>query len=235
MALIESDVLSWQDFSEGSGTSVADESGNSNTISLVNTPSWGTSGVPSGLNGFITLNGSTQYGTYATDDIANTNNQSVAVWVRVNTAANTWVFSNRAASTTNYGQLVELTSGTTMTTRIRSTSSGDATSGSIGTTWHLYIITYTSSGVNMYVDNSAVGLDTGNTGGIGTNTNGLFLGQRGNGSGHFNGDIAQTIYFNKELSAAEAGEIWASGNGTTFDTLFAAPAASGFSQSVIIM
>ena len=67
MAIATFDVVCWHDFSEGSGSTVSDASENGHDISLVNSPTWGTSGVPSGLNGFIDLNGSTQYGTIPHD------------------------------------------------------------------------------------------------------------------------------------------------------------------------
>ena len=60
MAIVESDVLGWWDFEEGSGTSVADEISTSPTnMDLVATPTWVTGG-PTNLANGIDLNGSSQ-------------------------------------------------------------------------------------------------------------------------------------------------------------------------------
>lgn len=63
--VITSGLLSRWNFLEGSGSSTADTSGNGNSVALTASPTWGSVGSgPGGVTGgFMTFNGTTQFGT----------------------------------------------------------------------------------------------------------------------------------------------------------------------------
>jgi hypothetical protein len=88
-------LVAWWKFDDGAGTSAADSSGNSNTGTLVNTPTWTTSGMN---NGALTFNGSNTYvsvpSTFGLFD--NAHNYSVCAWVNTTSLANTaYIFHPR--------------------------------------------------------------------------------------------------------------------------------------------
>lgn len=70
-------------FAEGSGTTVADSSGNGRTLNLNGSPTWGTGGAH-GNGKYLTLNGTSQYGTASSIPLNTSGNDAVtiALWVR---------------------------------------------------------------------------------------------------------------------------------------------------------
>ncbi|HWA51758.1 MAG TPA: LamG-like jellyroll fold domain-containing protein [Patescibacteria group bacterium] len=74
---IPAPIAYWK-FNEGSGTTVSDSSGNGNTGSLINTPTW-TTGIS---NGAINFNGTNQYVSVSDSGILNlTGDLSISLWI----------------------------------------------------------------------------------------------------------------------------------------------------------
>ncbi len=88
--------------------------------------------------------------------------------------------------------------------------------------WHLLIINYSSSGSTVYIDNDE-GTSIGN-GTITVDNSWLRIGcyyDSGGNSNHWEGELDNVIFFDKQLDATERSFLWNSGNGTEdiFDSL----------------
>ena len=233
MAIAESDVILWHDYAEGSGTSVADESGNDRVNSLQSSPSWGTSGVPSGLNGFIELNGTTQYGRVTADTTLNalgTTSFTLAAWVltdspttrqsvffKGDTSGDWFALNFEGAEFSNqYGFLIDDGAD------VDFARGGSVTSS----TWLHVVATWDAAGEDfyVYVNNSQVASALNQSMGT-VNTAGHFL-EIGTangeiGPGFLNGRFAQTIIFNRVLDSSERTDLYNSGDGKLYSDYFA--------------
>lgn len=90
MADIVSNLQAWWPYTEGSGTSVADASGHSKTLTLTNGPTWGAKATgPNGLLPYTIYDGTDDYGTSSAGAILRsgaTNDLTFATWLYINAA-----------------------------------------------------------------------------------------------------------------------------------------------------
>jgi len=73
-------LVGYWKFDDGSGTSAADSSGNGNTGTLQNAPTWTSSGM---INGALTLNGTSQYVSVASTAALNPGSITVSAWFKL--------------------------------------------------------------------------------------------------------------------------------------------------------
>lgn len=151
-------------FEEGTGTTTADDSGNANTLTLTNSPTW----VANGKYGSaIDLDGTNDYLISAVDsdfDVSGTTKYSIGIWIN----------TTKSNYTQPYGGVpfasVEGAFGAAFTRFIYLTNDGkanfydydgaDRTMNSLTTvndgSWHLIVATYDGTNMRLYVDDGAV-------------------------------------------------------------------------------
>jgi hypothetical protein len=229
MAIAEGDVVMWQDYTDASGTSVTDESGNGHTIALQNSPTWGTSGVPSGLAGYIALNGTNQYGvvSYDADLDIGSRSWTFSAWVNTNDYTSRDPIFWKGDTSGNW-YLFGLNNNVEM--MLDDGSDVDFVRAGVGSlsnnTWLHLVGTWDASGEDfyVYVNNTQVGSALNQT--MGDITSGashdLEIGWEGNevNNGFWDGEFAQTIMFNRVLDSTERADLYASGAGKLWSDYF---------------
>jgi len=185
----------------GSGTTWRDLSGNNNTGTLVNTPTFSTVN-----GGSIIFNGTTQYISTTSQIINITTNWSVNVWFKTTGSTNLGSLVVRGSATETIQWRCEL-QNTTGKINFVMRNSGDqsilGTTSTNNTGWHMATYTNSSSLVTVYMDSIAENSGTiTNLTDVATN---IILGRLGNSTGpyYYNGNIATTQLYNRALSATE--------------------------------
>jgi hypothetical protein len=217
MAIVEADVLGWWDFEEGSGTSVSDEiAASPANIDLVASPSWVTGG-PTNLPNGVDLNGSGQYGNISKDYDFPSSEGTLSIWFNADTISGTQAVIGNG----NLGGECDIFffSGS-LFGRSRFSSDRDVTTSVSASTLYLVTWAFKSGDMEMYVNGSSVGTNTG-AGTLNDAGNNLVIGRRaGSSTLYFNGKIFQANLFNRRLTTAEVGELYNSGDGVTYSGLF---------------
>lgn len=214
MALSASDVMGWWDFEEGSGTTVADETG-SFDCSLANSPLWVTDG-PSNLPKGVDFNGTNQYGEVSND--YDPSEGALCVWMKTDTTAD---FRVVAGNGNGGGEADIFFFGGLLYGRSRFGTGDDqvTTTISVSTLYHV-VWAFKSGDMALYVNGSLVGTNTA-TGTLVDNNNNLFFARRsGSASAYYNGKLYQVVLLNRRPSTAEVGEMYNSGAGITYSGLF---------------
>ena len=156
-------LLGQWNFTEGSGTTVADSSGLGNTMTSIDAPSW----VPGAIAGSgIAFNGTSQYAKLATSSALNVGagDFTVAVWAKINAGAdqhNAFVAKNLAGACCDpkgypgyflgekYGQIVfQLESDESGLDTVRLSASAAPYRGA----WHHYAGVRQGDYVKLYID-----------------------------------------------------------------------------------
>ena len=222
-----SGLVGWWNLDEGSGTSAADSSGNNNTGTLTNGPTWTTSGK---INDALTFNGTNQYVSVASVNLSATNAVTLSMWV------------NRTYTAATNDMLFEATPDTGSSTSgfyiYPDTSAGDCSVGgghldvslrgdvnwsgacynqpSSGA-WHHLVAVYdksqpASGEVTFYIDgvlqtptNTNYNNNTNNFG-----NNPIYIASRGGASNYCAATIDDVRIYNRALSAAQ---VWSLYNG----------------------
>jgi hypothetical protein len=98
----------------------------------------------------------------------------------------------------------------------------DSTVGTSAIRW--VVVTRSGNDTELIIDGSSVDTNTGSFTLAATPTNELKFGQNpALNDVDFDGKLYQLIMFNKKVTAAEAAEVYNSGDGITYDGLFSAP------------
>lgn len=236
MAIVESDVSLWHDYSDGSGTTVTDESGNGRSQALQNAPSWGTSGVPAGLNGYVTLNGTNQYGVVTRDSAVDVGANSVTMCAWVNIADLTvrtpflfkghtsgvdrwYLFGNLGGTNGTFDTFFDAGANSILRNGLFSTPSDN-------NTWIFVVVVRTAStNLENYKNGTSAGTGGTEVGGSVTDTTSdLYVGSSNGeiGANTLNGKMAQIIMFNRGLTSTELLDLYASGAGKTWSDYFSA-------------
>ena len=186
----------------GSGTSWFDLSGNGNTGTLTNGPTFN-----SANGGSIVFDGSNDYVSSFPTQISGVGSKTVSAWIKINKTSRVglagirdggsqtgWVFT---VNRTTYGNLTYFhTGGSTL----------EVAAGIITNTWYNVCVTYnlTSTTAILYLNGVQIGSPSTSFTAI---TPSSFKGVVGNEdsafSDLFSGNIAQTLIYNRALSASE--------------------------------
>lgn len=198
-------------FSEGSGTTVADASGNSVTGN--NVPGW-SSTVPTGYSNY-----SASYNGTAGIDFSNNATLriqkplSFVAWVKVSSASTQYdILGGNNAQSYFY---FFINSSNRLQVHKRNAVDMGTSSGAIGTNFAHVAFTYDASGNYVfYINGSASGSGTSSQ--TFTYADGVYLGQQSSSSAFFSGLIAEPAMFNVALSSTQVNEIMNNGLAGTY-------------------
>jgi hypothetical protein len=218
-------LVGWWNLDEGSGTSAADSSGNGNTGTTQNTPTWTASGE---INGALTLNGTNQdVAATETPSLILAGSWTASAWVKVAalpTSGNNVLLvsksTNGGGNAPNYSIGIDNTGGVIRwQTWFMDTGSGNNGIYYTATinlnTWYFVTGVWDNTAKNLYlyVNGTQVG-STLNVPGVSPLTTGgntLDIGDHhGFAGSYLNGTIDDVRVYNRALSAAE---VWSLYNG----------------------
>ncbi len=215
---ITSSLDLWWRFSDGSGTSATDSSGNGRTGTLVNTPTWGIGKLGGGL---AFLESSNEHITLGSNDLArNVSGATAAAWFKTTDPGSVVVAVE--AGTANASRLYILVSLGSPGQIVVGGRAGDAESfQSVTTTstfddgaWHhvVGVFSYAADSIVVYVDGSAVSTTgtvsftasvTSDTAAQDTRVaTGL------GGANDFDGDIDEVRIYSRALSAGDVDKLY---------------------------
>ena len=185
----------------GSGTAWNDLSGNTNSGSLTNGPTF--SNANGGNFGFVT----DDFVIMAENSSLNTQTPSVEVWIKTNNTNQNGFWFEKGQVNTQYSLFQE---GATIVWRqnLATLSSQTITTANYINTsnWAQIVGTFTSGNRRTYV-NGALATSDAQTGSIATNAGGMSIGVYGGFNGlrgyYYNGSIASVKVYNRALSATE--------------------------------
>jgi hypothetical protein len=192
-------------FQEGSGTTTADGSGNTNTGTLTNGPVWTTQGKYGNALSFDGVNDFVSVPDNATLDLAGTG--TIEAWVRIN-ATNWWhgvIAKGNANSSAVHNYGIEITD----TNRVRCILANGAAFQEFDSTitiaanqFRHLACTWDGTTLSLFIDgvlnnSTAQGLTPAG------NTSPLYIGQFGGNADRLNGTIDEVRIYNRALSQAE--------------------------------
>ena len=206
---VASGLVGWWNFDEGSGTTAADSSGNNNTGTLINSPTWTTSGR---INGALTLNGTNQYVDvpYSSSIDLTGTNLTIAAWVNISAVNGDYQaifgkdFQYRLLLGANLSSFL-----------FQINSSTNAFSNTFAAltfrTWHHVAVTYNGTTVNFYLDGQNVGSVAMTQSITSTGVYDAGIGNSFTSYYFLEGSIDDVRVYNRALSAKE---VWQLYNGT---------------------
>src|SRR3989339_2094934 len=193
-------VAEWH-LDDGSGSSAADSSGNSNTGTLTGSPAWVTGKTNTGLQ-FDGLN--TYVSVTDSNSLDLTTGISIEAWVKcgdISQDGSTRRVLDKGAyllgaSDKSYFKIFK--------GGVASSVENTWTSADVNV-WHHLVGTYDGTAVKLYQDGVLVN-QTATTGNIDTNTSVLNIGRQSSGAGRFIGIIDEVKIYNRALTLAEVVE-----------------------------
>jgi hypothetical protein len=215
---INSNLIGYWKFDETSGASAADSSGNGNTGTTYNSPTWGAGKI----NNALTFNGTNQYVDAGTSSIFNLANSpfTVAAWVKLNAfddsgtysvrmiirdtdANNAWQLDatdpTQAGSPYNQFVFTVLQGGVEHTVATGQVNTGQ---------WYHVVGVSDGTYVSIYLNGILQGPNPHNSIiSAGTSTN-LYIGARTDLVGFTNGTIDDVRIYNRPLSAAQVMDLY---------------------------
>ncbi|MBP9854841.1 MAG: LamG domain-containing protein [Candidatus Omnitrophica bacterium] len=209
-----SDMVLWWKFDEGSGTTVADSSGNSNTGTLVNTPTWTTGQI----SGAVSFNGTTQYVTAAdANSLDLTTAATVAFWFKRSANGVQTSFGKWDAGTGQAAYIIQIHTNNIIYWSTSSNGSGNTyfTSSSTyaDTDWHHLVGVYDASTLTVYYDGvSIAGSISGAVAASLFNATSA-MENRYNGGNYFGGILDEARVYSRALSAADVAALYAYSGG----------------------
>ena len=198
-------VVSWWKMDEGTGATVADATGGTNTLSLSLGAGW-TNGVAGSALRFPGTNG-------VAISVSNTGENSTSVtisawvWVRTNSFGQYIVAKNN--SITTRGLIVGFQSGHYNIYNVTGYPTGSAADTQMPCTtgtWQHVVYASNGSTLQGYVDGVLVVNRAANLNGV--NANGWRLGQYTDGNSRLNGAVDEVRIYNRALSSNEVFTIW---------------------------
>jgi len=207
---ITKDLVGYWSLDEGTGTTATDGSGNSNTGTLTNNPTW-TQGKKNGALRFDGVNDYVDCGNNAT--LNPTSATTIEAWVKPNSVtAGSYkaILSNWGASVPNgylfYGQYS--LNGTWFHFEMKIGDVGkqfNVASVFTANTWVHLVLVYDGSYLRTYKNGVAIGTPTAATGTINAFTSNLKIGAYSQSpiSGYFNGSVDEVKIYSRALSAEE--------------------------------
>ncbi|MBK9092169.1 MAG: hypothetical protein IPM84_05225 [Anaerolineae bacterium] len=205
-AVLDAPLLAYWRFDEGTGSSVADSSGNGRDLTLYNSPSWTGSSAPLAFaNPYaLALNGSSQYAAAAgTINLAN-QSFTVAVWAqRTRTGTQEFLLSQGTSGSANQTLQVGFRSNDNFTCAFWANDL-DTTTATTDTNWHHYACTYdaASNSRKAYKDGALIGSDTASADFAGSGA--VNIGRLApTANNYFAGSVDETRIYGAALSATE--------------------------------
>lgn len=182
----------------GSGTSWFDLSGQNNTGTLINGPTYN-----SAAGGSWSFNGTSNYVSVANSDSLNTPNNTLICWAKSNTS--TWndfgfLMSKRSVFIMHPQQ--------NLTTVIyyyylNNTFASQSVDVSDITAWNMYACSWDGTRINAYLNGALINFGV-KTGPLNTSDTGVLeIGKDDTFSRYLNGNIAHASMYNRALTAAE--------------------------------
>jgi hypothetical protein len=220
---LEKGMVGYWKLDDGSGTSAADASGNANTGTLTNGPTWTTGNI----GGATTFDGTDDYTSMPSSSAYNfAYNQDfgVSTWVKIpSTQVNTGSTTNEIIqkwnnSANGYPFVIRLTNQTHGTpgkinaVRYDGTNNPGVSSTTTinDNTWHFISFTKRSSVLSLYIDGALQGTATDTTTGTTSNSDPLTIGVRA-GSPYLyylTGSVDEPRIYNRALSADEVSKLY---------------------------
>lgn len=212
MALVAGDVLGWWNCQEGSGSTTADQSGNSHIGTLGATATWTTGGPTNIPNGILFAGVLSSSNVTVAFDYDVTQG-ALGVWFNVSALGTTVIAGNG-----NLGGEFDLffESGS-LKSRSRYTSDQTITSSTTPSTGTTYFVLYNfvSGGMELFLNASSVGTNA-NTGTLNDTGDNFVWGQRTDGSLLLTGKIFEVMLLNRTLTGAEITALYNAGAGQTY-------------------
>ena len=201
-------------FDETSGTTATDSSGNNNTGTLTNSPTWTTGKI----GGALSFDGVNDYADIGTMDISGSG-ITIAAWVKADSflSAIDTRFISKANSTAEQGHYWMLgqtnSGGDKLRFRLKaggSTQTLIASSGDLPiNTWFHAIATYDGTTMRLYKDGIEVG-SVAKSGTINTDTTiPANIGRNPDGSNHMDGTMDDVRIYNRALTSADISALYA--------------------------
>ena len=207
MSLLTNLVAYWK-FNEGSGTSLGDATGNGNTGTLANSPTW-TTGVGPENGGLTFSSASSQYVTVGTPaDLNITGTFSVMWWFKTTTTAIEFFWDK--ASYQSWVQTANIHSR--INQNIQSVSSPTVNDGAL----HCCIFVCDGTNTYNYVDNASSGL-VANANPSDSSANTFYFGRRSTGN-YFDGSIGSAAIWSRAVTSTEATQLYNSGSGYPYSS-----------------
>lgn len=231
---ITTGLVGYWNFDEGSGTTAADSSGNNNTGTLVNGPTWVAGKIGSGA---LSFDGASGYLNVANSTGLTLDEFTVSAWVKTSNLATAYIISKDTSTCISYrnfwkfglGYNTYLRSAVTMgngsVANFQWTTDNSANNVGDGQ-WHLVTAVFTPGvSVKMYKDGNLIDTDTTTiTGPFGVSTNPVKIGLCGN-SGYFNGSLDDIRVYNRALTDQEITDLYHYA-GSAFSSDITPPAVS---------
>ncbi len=206
-------LVGYWTFDEGTGTTAADSSGNGNTGTLTNGPTW-QSESDCKVGGCLLFDGVTEYGTVADADsldLPNGSSISLSGWFKTNTISGRHMIMDKGGSCIHFNYGFGL-SGTNLDMRHQSTDRVSANITVDTSTWHHFTAVYGDAADRFYYDGSLVETQLGSWG-ESPGIENLYFGAARNTcvpefTDYFDGLIDDVRIYNRALSAAEIQAIY---------------------------
>jgi len=180
----------------GTGTAWNDLSGNGNSGTLINGPTFN-----SDNNGSIVFDGVNDYVNCGNSVVLNVNQFTANFWVYFNVSATKEILIKNNNTNNGIGPFEIYQAGTKIAHRINGSGVTGVTSLVINT-WNMVTLTYNQVHKILYLNTVQENL-TPYTTTLSISTGNLTLGAYGNANYPLNGKVAQLTLYNRALSAAE--------------------------------
>jgi len=231
-------LVGYWTFDEGSGTTASDSSGNGNTATLVNGPTW-TAGK---INQALAFDGLANYVSIPHANALNTYPLTVTAWIKTGTTSGARGIVNKYVAGSSNGYQLFMNNGSLCAWYLRDGSNyvydGSectlSTAGYANNQWHHVAFVVDGTGARLYVD----GLQTASLGWIGTpggptTTQDVHIGHYPGPSGaeYFSGLLDDVRIYNRALSASEIAAFYGSLVVTTTPPVLSAVTVSSISSS----
>lgn len=243
MALIEDDVVIWYDIDEGSGATLDNEEGTSTYDGTRSGADWATGGptnIPDVLD-FVAgdANDRLRFGG-SLSDFAPTS-FSLSMCFKLDSTTGIQEYFNDWDSSSGARSVLWRQNGTNMEFYVRDGGSSElqiqyAHSNTTDYLW--WVLTRDGNDTTLIRNGTQVDSNTGSFSLAGGRSDLVFGGDDKDGGSPVDGQLAHAAIFNRAITAAEAAEIYNSGNGITYTSLFSGGGGGGgattFNQAVII-
>jgi hypothetical protein len=212
-------LVGYWNFDEGSGTTAADSSGNNNTGTLTNGPSWTTGKIGQALN-FDNVDDNVSI----SKDLLGTSSSTIAAWIYAK-GYGEGGYGNVVANGYTSFALVGWDAKLYFTSDNSSHQTVSASNSLPLNQWVFVAVTRTKTGItNFYINGALNGAPNQNSGTPFTIYNSTFIGNSINGNSTFDGLIDEVRIYNRVLSSTEISELYNySGGGTPTPTQSGAP------------
>ena len=187
----------------GTGTTWSDMSGNSNTGTLTNGPTYSSTN-----GGSIVFDGTNDLVASPNSTALDTQTFTIEVWVKTNNTTQNGFWFEKCAVNTQYSLFQE---GANIICRVNTGTLVNVVTATTATymntiQWYQVVFTFTSGSQILYINGVVV--NTGTTAGtVATNNGGMSIGayggQTGSNSYYYNGNVSIAKVYNRVLSAAE--------------------------------